>query len=102
MNATIKFDDGKEVELSVETTKKLRNELVKPEHVWKHGDVAISMRGDECIRLFLESNLELRIFSKRIFSNRQMPFHLGSGIQQRAKDYNYKYLGNIFDGTYKP
>ncbi len=32
MTATIRFNDGKEVELSEETTKKLRAELVKPEH----------------------------------------------------------------------
>ncbi len=32
MAATIRFNDGKEVELSEETTKKLRAELVKPEH----------------------------------------------------------------------
>jgi hypothetical protein len=42
MSNKIVFDDGKEVELSKETTERLRKELVKPEpYQFKAGDVAV-------------------------------------------------------------
>ncbi len=92
MTATIRFNDGKEVELSEETTKKLRAELVKPEHVWKHGDV-----GDynSNIRLFAKAGQELQVIDER-------GLILSRNAQSWARDFGYKFLGNIFDGTYKP
>ncbi len=71
----------------------------QPEHVWKHGDVGDSTKYNSGLRLFVKINGILKTFNG---DGNEVGLDLPMILQKRAENYKYKFLGNIFDGTYKP
>ena len=87
--------DGKQTPMSEETVASLRAK--RDEHVWKHGDVG----SNPSIRIFLEINGVLEVFGNGCMEKPWSRSKYVPTVQVRAKKYNYEYLGNLFDGTYK-
>lgn len=94
----IVFDDGKEVELSKETTERLRKELVKPEIEWRHGDIALSYWcaiGNSKKRLILIEARDIKIYDNTGF--RLYQGYSQDCIKDRMEEYKYERIGNLFD-----
>ena len=94
----IVFDDGKEVELSKETTERLRKELVKPEIEWRHGDIASSYWcaiGNSKKRLILIEAGDIKIYDNTGF--RLYQGYSQDCIKDRMEEYKYERIGNLFD-----
>lgn len=90
--------DGKKVVMSEETEASLRAKW--DERVWKHGDVAINENDQrDNMRLIIEVG-----YGKlEIYTHGYKPLNkISDSIEETAEFNHYKYLGNIFDGTYKP
>ena len=91
MGNKIVFDDGKEVELSKETTERLRKELVKPPYQFKAGDVAKnpSVWIDDPFRIIIDVEGELKSYDRkgRYFSTGQKAF----------ERENYQKIGELKD-----
>lgn len=93
--AKIEFDDGVKVELSKETTERLRKELVKPEIEWKHGDIALSHWLGEQKRLILIEDGKIKIYQHNgslLYSDCSQDY-----IKDRMEEYKYERIGNLFD-----
>jgi len=91
MMASIKFDDGKEVTLSKETTKRLRKELLKPE--WKHGDVVETY--SRLKRIILRVDGVLKSFDSSGSCHAGAPYTVS--LEEGAKSAEYKKLYNVFE-----
>lgn len=90
MSNKIVFDDGKEVELSKETTERLRKELVKPEpYQFKAGDVAKNPSSWTPVRIIVNVDGELKSFGLdgRCISTGQEKFEIE----------NYEKIGELAD-----
>jgi len=90
--ASIKFDDGKEVTLSKETTETLRKEVLKP--ALKHGDIVQGGYGGTLRRIILKYKGELVGFSE------VSEFNVGD-LDEWAEDFNYVKIGNVFEMNIK-
>lgn len=93
----IVFDDGKEVELSKETTERLRKELVKLKIEWRHGDIALSYWWEKELkkRLILIRDGKIELYSEKGDS-----LYSGMGqdyIKGQMEECGYKRIGNLFD-----
>lgn len=87
MVATIKFDDGKEVTLSAETTERLKKELLKPK--LKHGDIVYG----GCL---YSKRIILNYKGKLVGFNGTGDFD-GCDLDKWAEQFGYKKIGNVFE-----
>lgn len=83
--------DGNKIEMSDETAANLREQG----HVWKHGDVVKNRYGS--VRIIISINGKLKSCSQSCSPITDYP----EDLQQRAKEYKYNCIGNLFDGNYK-
>jgi len=85
--AKIEFDDGVKVELSKETTERLRKELVKPLKL-RHGDIV--QRDNYPPRVILKYGAFLQGFNEMGNFNER-------NLDSWAKRCGYKKIGNVFE-----
>ena len=83
------FDDGNEVELSKETTERLRKELVKPK--WEFGDI-VEFSPEAKRFLLYNENGKLTWFCEE----NGYELHNSSNIGRFAEVNDYKKVGNLF------